>query len=451
MRINLQRWFESGPCRQGRKSLCGSVLILVLWVAFGLVVLSIYFANSMSFELRAADNRAASLAAEHAIRGAVRYVNYYLENYATNGMMPELRDYLSEEVPVGESTFWLLGRGDGQRVQTEAVFGLVDEASKLNLNTATAAMLEALPGMTPQLAAAIVDWRDSDSNPSENGAEDEIYQRLQPPRKCKNAPFESVEELRLVAGAELEILYGEDLNLNGVLDPNENDGDTSPPFDNRDGRLDPGILEYVTVYSQQPNSGRINVSTGRQQLQQLLQQKFGNERASEITRALNNAQNMRSVLEFYIRSRMTAEEFAQIHTNLTASTGATVQGLVNVNTASEAVLACIPGIGPEKAGSVVAFRISNPTRLDSVAWVSEVLDQESAIQAGRYLTGSTYQFSVDVVATGRHGRGMRRIRHVIDTSGTEPRIAFQRELTQLGWPLGVETRENLLMSLDKRR
>jgi len=52
-----------------------------------------------------------------------------------------------------------------------------------------------------------------------------------------------------------EILYGEDTNLNGVLDPNENDGDVSLPTDNRDGRLDAGLLEYVTVYTRQPNTG----------------------------------------------------------------------------------------------------------------------------------------------------------------------------------------------------
>src|SRR5271157_1069810 len=34
-----------------------SVLIIVLWVAFGLVAITLYFANAMSMELKAADNR----------------------------------------------------------------------------------------------------------------------------------------------------------------------------------------------------------------------------------------------------------------------------------------------------------------------------------------------------------------------------------------------------------
>src|SRR5207237_2729069 len=135
---------------------------------------------------------------------------------------------------------------------TEPVFGLVDEASKLNLNTATTNMLASLPNISAELAAAIIDWRDADSTVSQSGAESETYNRLQPAYNCKNAPFETVDELRLVYGATLSMLYGEDANLNGALDRNENDGSALLPDDNRDGKLDPGLFEYVTVYSQQP-------------------------------------------------------------------------------------------------------------------------------------------------------------------------------------------------------
>lgn len=437
-------------------SRAGSVLILVLWVSFGLVTLSLYFANSAGFELKGADNRAAGLEAEHAIQGGLRYVQYVMKQYATNGLMPDPLDYQAQAVPVGEARFWLIGRGNGQRTPVEPVFELVDEASKLNLNTATVEMLSMLPRMTPQLAAAIVDWRDADATPTDNGAEDEVYQRLQPARKCKNAPFETVEELRLVYGADLEILLGEDLNANGVLDPNEDDGDTAPPSDNRDGRLDPGVLEYLTVYSSEPatlpdGTRRINVNTGRQQWRQLFVQKFGDERGREIERNVPNGRNVSSVLEFFIRSRMTGNEFAQVHTNLTAANGGAARGLINVNTASAVVLACVPGIGVEKAASVVAFRAGNPGRLDSIAWVAEVLDEESAIRAGRYLTGASYQFSVDIAAVGRYGRGYRRIRYIVDNSASAPRVVFQRDLTHLGWALGDEARETMRVARETRR
>ena len=426
----------------------GSVLIIVMWVAFGLVSVALYFAHSMSFELRASDNRTASLEAEQAIEGATRYVNYVLTNLGTNGAVPDPLLYQREAVPVGQARFWLIGRDYQQQNPNEPFFSLVDEASKLNLNTATIEMLEALPRMTPELAAAIIDWRDADSNVTQGGAESPTYNRLQPAYNCKNAPFETVDELRLVYGATLDILYGEDANLNGLLDPNENDGPQTLPDDNRDGRLDHGIFEYLTVYSRQPNAARTNVAVA-QQLRSLLQQTFSAARASQIQAQLGGGGpgggTIRSVLEFYVKSGMTADEFSQISTLITATNGQSIQGLVNVNTATAEVLACIPGIGTDKAQSLVAYRQSNPDKLNSIAWVKDALDRSSAIQAGPYLTGESYQFTADIAAVGHFGRGYSRIRFVFDTSEGTPKIRYRQDLTRLGWALGNTTRKKLLL------
>jgi type II secretory pathway component PulK len=66
----------------------GSVLIIVIWVCLGLVALTVYFADSMSSELRAADNRAAEIAARAAVAGGTRYAAYILSQYAKNGTVP---------------------------------------------------------------------------------------------------------------------------------------------------------------------------------------------------------------------------------------------------------------------------------------------------------------------------------------------------------------------------
>src|SRR5882724_10969000 len=47
-----------------------STFVIVLWIAFGLVSMALYFGNSMSSELRASDNRVSGVAAEQAIDGA---------------------------------------------------------------------------------------------------------------------------------------------------------------------------------------------------------------------------------------------------------------------------------------------------------------------------------------------------------------------------------------------
>lgn len=424
----------------------GGALIITLWVAFGLVSLALYFGHSMSLELKASENRAAGLAAEQAIEGGARYALYLLSHLDKPGQLPDVQTYLRSEVRVGRASFWFLGRDASQTSSTEPFFGLADEAGKLNLNTATPEMLQALPRMTAEFAAAIKDWRDTDSDVTSNGAEEDAYSRLNPPYKCKNANFETVEELRLVYGATLEILYGEDINRNGVLDVNENDGESSPPIDNKDGKLDPGILDYVTVYSQEPTTNSVGTTRvdvrQAQALQGLVRTNFSGKRL--LTAGVQNP------LHFYALNKesLTAEEFAQIEDSLR---GPRLNGLVNVNTASEAVLACIPGIGTQYASSLVAYRRSHQDQQTSVAWVASVLTDANAVQtAGEWLTGRSYQFTADIAAVGQHSRGYRRMRFILDTMAGTPRILYRQDVSSLGWALGRQVQQNLLITQTTR-
>jgi len=444
----------------------GSLLIIVLWIAFGLVALTLYFAHAMSLELRASDNRVAAIESGQTIDGAARYLSNVLATVAYPGVMPTPMDFYSEAVPVGDAKFWLIGRETNDWVTSVSrpAFGLVDEASKLNLNAPwlTAEMIQYLPGMTPQIAAAIMDWRDSDSTVSTDGAEDETYGRLTTPYKTKNAVFESVEELRLVAGMTKDILYGEDANLNGILDANENDADDSAPYDNRDGRLDPGLMEYFTAYSREPASGT-NVNS-QQNVQALLVDTLGQSRTTEIIRQLfpsrppgpgggaaaAGARPVGSVLEFYLRSGMTEDEFAQVADSVTATTNSFTDGLVNVNTAKEPVLECIPGIGVDFASQMVSYRESNPSKLATVAWVADVIGETNALTAGPYITTRSYQYTADIVAVGHHNRGYQRVRFVFDTSEGVPIVIHRQDLTHLGWALGKDTRTELLASKETR-
>jgi type II secretory pathway component PulK len=431
----------------------GSVLIIVLWICVGLVALTLYFANAMTSELRASDNRYAMLAADQAIEGAARYVSNVLTNQATNGVVPYRNDYLAAQVSVGNAPdddanahFWLIGRDTSQQeTPNQITFGLVDEGSKLNINNpnVTPEMLELLPRMTPELAAAIVDWRDADDDISTGGAESETYARLRPAYLCKNAPFDSVDELRLVAGATMDILVGTDLNRNGVLDPNESN-------EGRSGVVASGIMEYITVYSREPNTRvdgtpRVNVNGNRQELQTLLTDTFSAERAGQVLSQLGPPnRQFGSLLEFYLAARMTEPEFIQIEADITTTAGASIEGRVNVNTTSAAVLACIPGIGDDKSVELVNYRLANSDSVNSVAWVKNVLSEDQMRQAGPFLTGQTYVFSADIAALGPFGRGYRRARFVYDLTEGAPKIIYRQNLGQFGWALGTDVRQNWL-------
>jgi DNA uptake protein ComE-like DNA-binding protein len=458
----------------------GSVLIIVLWICLGLVALTLYFANSMSSELRAADNRVTEIAARQAIAGGTRYAAYVLTQYATGGAVPNIQDYKAEALAVGDASFWFIGRNNDdqpQQLLNEPYFALVDESSKLNLNTVTSAMLQTLPlpGMTPEFADAIVAWRTATGQNSADA--DNLYAQLDPPRHNKGAPYETVDELRLINGAMLDIILGEDTNRNGVLDPNEDDGDLSAPHDDQNGVLLAGLLEYVTVYSSQPATApaggrRINVTTLNtlQAIQQLgtrlTQRGITQQRVTQIllriaaTQIRNQNQGgnrnptptpapnpnaYTSVADFMLATQMTADEWVLVHADLTAATATTgiVQGLVNVNTASAAVLGAIPGIGPDNAATLIAYRQSHPDEMTSFAWLTQVLPAASVRQAGRYITDQSYQFSADIAAVGNNGRGYCREKVVFDTSSGTPRIVFRQDLTAYGWALGTNVRRNL--------
>jgi type II secretory pathway component PulK len=466
-----------------------SVLIIVMWVAFGLVAITLYFANSMFMEMKAADNRVASLEADQAIEGAALYVSNVLATRSNLSMsmlsapVPDNVNFHADAVKVGDATFWLIGR-DTNDLQTssqgdEPFWGLIDEASKLNINSA-GTNTQVLPNMTVNTIAAMYDWTtSSNAQPSANGAKSETYSALQPPYLCKSGPYETVEEMRMIYGMNMDILFGEDANLNDLLDPNENDGQKLPPMDNSNGILDPGALEYATVWSHEPatmtNGMARIVVTNTTALQQFIQTNYptleqyltvfgisstgggaggggggtgtrggatggGNAGGGGATAAAAPT----SVLDFYIRSGMSETEFQQIEPFL-MNTNAT--GLININTATATILASIPGIGSNYAQQVLSYRQSNPPLVPSITWLKNVLPSTSTAtiaQIGPYITPYSFQFTADVVAVGHHNRGYRRVRFVFDCSSGTPLIVYRKDLTYLGWALGKKLHDKLL-------
>ena len=380
------------------RSRVGAVLIIVLWIAFGLVSITLYFGRSMFFEYKGANQATAGAQAEQANNGALRYFFYTLNNaLEEEGDFPSELIMQTEQIQIGQATVWMLGRSGETVTLTDPHFGVIDECAKININTAPFEVLELLPTITPEFAAAIVDWRDEDDDVTENGAEALMYSLQSLPYGCKNAPFETVEELRLVYGATVEMLYGEDTNLNGVLDPSENDGMQTPPLDNQDGILNFGILEHVTIYS-----------------------KMLAEEESEDMDSSNNSENQAGNRNSQ-QQRGGEEE---------------VPFQVNVTTASAIVLACLPGMDEATAQQIVSYRLANPDSTEGLEWVSEAVDSEMVQQALPYLTDKTQQFTLDLAAIGSNGNGYRRVRYVVDASGEAPVVLHRRDMQRFGWALG---------------
>jgi hypothetical protein len=426
-----------------------SVLIIVLWVAFGLVSLTLYFAHSMLMNLKAADNRAAGMEADQAIEGAALYVSNVLANRVNLMAIPSASGFRAKAGKIGDAKFWIVGRDTNDlQISSQAdappFWGLVDEAGKVNLNYTVATNFQNLPQMTVNTAAAMFDWQSTNTTPSTDGAKSETYNTLQPPYNCKNAPYETIDELRLVNGLSMDLLYGEDANLNGILDPNENDGMKLPPFDNQDGIMDAGLFEYVTTWSHESLMGTNGsprvVVTSLTNLQSLISSNFPS--LSQYVGALNGTAPT-SVMDFYLRSKMPETSFQQIEPYIVNPQR---NGMININTATATALACIPGIGTQVAPQVLTYRQSNPSMVPSITWLVNALQNNTANleAAGPYITAYSFQFAADIVAVGHENRGYRRVLFIFDCSSGTPLIVYRQDLTYLGWPLGKKLHDQLI-------
>lgn len=420
----------------------GTILIVTIWVVLVLAGLALVFARSMRVAAIVAANHAASLEAECIASGAAEYAAAKLvENkQQETSVLMDSEPY--EAMEVGKGYFWLL-RPNLQDDQ-ELDFGLTDEAGKINLNSASQEMLLRLPGMTAELAASIIDWRDEDSEITPGGAEDEYYLLLPEPYNCKNGPLETVDEILLIKGASEELLYGEDTNLNSILDDHENDGDLSDPPDNRNGHLDAGFYDYVTVYSAETNldsegNKRININDARsrEDLQSALVEIVKEDRALEIMNMVPTNPSFSNVLDFYFATGLKSEEFSQIVDRLTTSDDETLAGLVNVDTAPKAVLLCLPGLEESDVEALLSRR-GTEKGLDSIAWVAEVLDRDKAVAIGSYITTRSFQYSADIVSIAGNGRAYKRYKAVFDVSQDKPKVVYWKSMTHFGWPLNQQ-------------
>jgi type II secretory pathway component PulK len=347
-------------------------------------------------------------------------------------------------------------------------FGIADEGSRINLNVAPREVLLKLPKATQEIADSIVDWRDPDESAQAQGAENAYYQALATPYKCKNGPFDTVEEMLLVRGMTPEILYGEDWNQNGILDANENDGDKSPPADNSDGVLDLGFIAYLTVHSYDRNvrnegTPRVNVNTATdEQLQQALGDVLIPQQIQQIVaRRAAFGPGGYPTIAHVMPIPVSPEMWKQIADRLTTSAAATLPGLLNINTAPRKVLEMLPSLTADDVGKLVTYRTQQGADLSTVGWLVDVLALDKLQAIAGFITTRAWQYRFDAVA--RIGpksdraatatsvktldasappptaRVMRRILAIYDRAAR--RLVYVRDVSRLGMPYPVEEPE----------
>ncbi|MCI0744964.1 MAG: type II secretion system protein GspK [Verrucomicrobia subdivision 3 bacterium] len=439
----------------------GFVLIAVLIV----IMLASMVAISLLFRVRAEDTASAAgsgaeqatAAAMSGAQEAMRIAADVLAGSTEWRNNPGLfKDRLFHDDGIDKWYFTVFSPAEGEERGTVR-FGLTDEASRLNINEAGEAMMARLPGLTPSQAQALWDFRDADSTARPEGAEQEYYDTLPTPYMVRNGPLASLDELLLVRGFSRSLVYGEDANQNFVLDPNEDDGPTLFPPDNGDGRLDSGLRGLLTVYSYDRNvdndgvpRGNMNDPTARlytndlpeavlQYISALRSNKVELMDVSELLEARATFKDAKGK-EVELQSGVGKEELPLILDRFTTTRDEKLPGLININTASAAVLQTLPGLPEGVAEAIVVSRRGlTPDKLRTPAW----LYQEGLASAAvfkiiaPFISTRSWQFTFQVIGYGLPSGRYRVWEMAIDVAGRAPTVTYMRDITRRGLPYRI--------------
>jgi general secretion pathway protein K len=367
----------------------GQALVTVVFVVLILTVVVSTLAVRARRELQSAYGFLRETQQFYAAQGAVTYVAQEMQTSSSDGStQPQLT-----QPPDTDSNGWTMLGDCWYKVE------IIDTASRVNINTASAAVLAKLPPLAnnPDLVAAIIDWRDTDDTTqvsngttTGNGAESDYYQSLNPPYNAKNAPFSTIEELLLVRGMTPQILYGIDPALSGV-----SDGTTVPSL-SADSLLFGGgtrsrqaaggtggstsgssapvvdtsstvpLAELITTYSKERNTAadgtqRINVKTCTQQQLTALGLSTRDAQTFISSRGQNGA-NIRSIADLLGVYPGFTRTFMQNNADkLTVTDDKERINLINLNSAPAEVLATIPNVDQTVYNALVNARNSGTT------------------------------------------------------------------------------------------
>ena len=281
-------------------------------------------------------------------------------------------------------------------------YGVSDEESRLNVNSAATNELANLRGMTPDIIAAIVDWRDADNAVTPGGAEAEYYAALKPASLPRNGPLQSTGELLMIRGVTREAFLGEDSAQAGHFENDEPDETDNP------GAVleDAGWSGLLTVDSSIRNvsaggEDRVNVQTADEAALTAVkgitadiakaiisyrgQQQFASLADLLDVPAVQNQAGARGVQTSQSsQSNQSANQSAatgpkvvsqqllmDIADDVTIDSNQRLVGMINVNSASLDVLACLPGLNRDLAQAVISERQSGGF-FPNIAWLLKV-------------------------------------------------------------------------------
>ena len=429
--------------RSGRRQR-GVVMVIALAILVGLVALVASVVASQQIAIRAEENRINARQARVAADAGVQRA------------MASLVDTIQEQAQAGAATTTTAGTTVAGQAQTQTDewytlgdkgaerFGvgnatfrmeIVDAGSFVNLNKAAMANLTTatpdtdllrLP-LSQEQVDAILDWVDQNAASTRtDGARDDYYNALSKPYNAKLRRFDSVDELLSVRYFTAADLYEtSQTGTSGVTLPTLEDGREATlsdllTTDSYVNQLRPDGQSLVNVRTNPNGLQAANVSP---QTTTLIQQAVGrnaNITLGEVLALVTNDADRTAILD-----------------NVTTEQGTRVEGKINLNTASEAVLMTLPNMTQELAQGIVAYQSTGFTKLSDILQVSGFSNANNLRSFAGYFTVRSSVFLVRVV--GESNGSTVAIEAVVDTSSGTPRITKMHDLpfsdmpTRWGW------------------
>ena len=479
---------QNFPHRNAQKNRA-LVLVLVLWVLVVLALLGLALAHNTRLDntirQTARDRISARWLARAGIHRAISILN---DDDGRTDSPDDLwydNEFLFKQIPLADGHYSL--HADRFLPGNTCAWGVVDEAAKLNLNTASTLALARLPKMTETLADAIVNWRTSAET---DQPADSIDQAKPIPAQTKSPQRQllTIRNLLQIEGVTAKLLYGEDLNLNGLLETNENDGDLTAPPDNKDGILDRGLLAYVTVYSFDNNLDghqrqRVNVNVvtaaelmdllglseahanwieenrggGFQSIADLLPETATLAGAADIkidddpdltidsaTTTATAPQTVSAQKNTKTKAQpkttgpadkekpiepLDATTFRRIADRITTTNTEKIPGLININTASLDVLETLPELKREMAEKVIDRRQTLPEGFTSVAELLTVEDMTVSLfkQIAPLITVRSNTFTIRSIGHVERSELTHHIEAVVIRQPSQSALIYWKE------------------------
>lgn len=457
----------------------GSILVGLLWCLALLSIIVIGVLHTATLDLMVVKNHGDLIQAHYLALAGVEKAKALIYQDAISRRRSRV-NYSADlanapqqfrDVPLGRGRFRVFRPGSPEE-GGKPVFGISDEESRLNVNSATAEELGKIEGMTPDVIAAILDWRDTDNAVTPGGAEAEYYTSLQPPSLPRNGPLQTIRELLMVRGVSPELLLGRRSSPAGSFDAGESPDEDAPLSEDQEG----GWSRLLTVNSSVQNvnaagDDRIDLKSADESsltgvkgitpaIAKAIVAARGQNRIGSLADLLDvvpprpedaapppgnsggqptgaprrvtppqNAPPPNQAEGSPSGERLVSENLLMdIADDLTTEAEANLPGRVNINTANLLVLSCLPGLSRELAQAIIAYRQSSGF-FPNIAWLLKVpgMNRQIFKQVAPRVTARSETFRI--LSEGKVGSSgaRKRIQVIVQVSSTHIDTLSYRE------------------------